>query len=326
MNPKKGTLRSLVPALLVCAVVVALATPNRAWAKKAPKNAPSGPDPISVSACGTLSGNNIIYSVTADITTAATGNCLVLSGSNSALDLHGFTITGPGGSSTGSGIKVTGNYNLVEGLNGLVQGFKYGVTDSGDGTVGDDINLSSNGTGLFTSDSHFNTWTNMELAGNTTNGIYMYDCDDGCSMTDFFAHDNGLNGVLVVDSNYAKLDLFTSTSNGGDGVHVGLPCSSGGGCKHDIGIAVTDGFAGISGGPDPVGPNGGDGVVLDLSEAKAQDKVAVVQATGNMVDLFDATANCGSNPFNLWFNNEYDTSQAGATPSPVCIEPSIPLM
>jgi hypothetical protein len=324
MRSTKGTLRSLAPALLACAVVVALATPNRAWAKK-PKVAASGPDPTSVSACGTLSGNNVIYQVTGDITTAITGTCLTLSGSNSALDLHGFTITGPGGSSTGSGIKVTGNYDLVEGLNGLVTGFKFGVTDSGTGTVGDDINLSENDTGLFTSNSHFDRWTNMELAGNTSNGIYLFDCDDGCSMTDFFTHDNGLNGVLVVDSNYAKLDLFTSTSNGGDGVHVGLPCTTGAGCKHDLGIVVTDGHSGIFGAADPLGPNAGFGVVLDLSEAKAQDKIAVVQATGNMIDLFDETANCGSNPFNLWFNNEYDTSKAGATPSPTCIEPSIPL-
>jgi hypothetical protein len=325
MRLTKGTLRSLAPGLVVCAVVIALATPNRAWAKK-PKVAASGPDPTSVSACGILPGNNVIYQVTANIVTASTGNCITLTGSNTAFDLHGFTISGPGGSSNGSGIWVKGNYNVVEGLNGLVTGFKYGVTDTADGTVGDDINLSENGTGLFTSSTHFTRWTNMELAGNTANGIYLYDCDDGCSISDFFTHDNGLNGALVVDSEYPKIDLFTATSNGADGIHIGLPCTSGFSCKHDSGVVVADGFAGISGVSDPLGPNGDFGVALDLSEAKSQDQVTVIRATGNMIDLFDETANCGSNPFNLWFDNEYDTSKAGSTLSPTCILPSIPLL
>ncbi len=324
MRSTKETLRSLAPGLLVFAAVFALATPNPAWAKRR-KPAASGPDPTSVSACGTLSGNNVIYQVTADITTASTGTCITLSGNNSAFDLHGFTITGPGGSSNGSGIWVKGNLNVIEGLNGLVTGFKYGVTDTGNGTVGDDINLTDNGTGLFTSSTQSTRWTNMEVAGNTSNGIYLYDCDDGCSITDFFAHDNGLDGVLVVDSENAKLDLFTATSNGGDGVHIGAPCTSGYGCKRNSGVVVADGFAGIADMADPLGPNIGSGVVLDLSEAASQDKVTVIRATGNMIDLFDETTNCGSNPFNLWFNNEYDTSKAGSTLSPTCILPSIPL-
>jgi parallel beta-helix repeat protein len=325
MRSTKRTLRGSAPALLVCAVALALAAPNPAWAKK-PNVAASGPDPTSVSACGTLSGNNVIYQLTANITSAATTTCITLSGSYSALDLHGFTIAGPGGSSNGSGIAVTGNYNLIEGLNGSVQGFKVGVTDTATGTVGDDINLRNNVTGLYTQSSHFNRWTNMEVAGNTGNGIYIYDCDDGCTVTDFFVHDNGLNGVLVVDSEYVKLDLFTATSNGADGVHIGLPCNLGGGCKHDLGIRVVDGYAGIADGTDPLGPNGNFGVALDLSEAKAQDQVTVVRASGNMIDLFDETANCGSNPFNLWYNNQYDLSKAGSTVSPTCILASIPLI
>jgi hypothetical protein len=324
MRSTKGTLRSFAPGLLACAVVIALAAPNRAWAKK-PKVAENGPDPTSVSTCQTLTGNNVIYQVTGNISTGSTGTCITIKGSNNAFDLHQFTISGPGGSSTGSGIAVTGSNNVIEGLNGLVTGFKFGVTDSGNGTVGDDINLRDNGTGLFTSNSHTDRWTNMEVSGNTSNGIYIFDCDDGCSITDFFAHDNGLNGVLVVDSDETKIDLFTATSNGADGVHIGLPCTTNGGCKHDTNITIADGFAGIAAATDPLGPNGGFGVVLDLSEAKAQDQVTLVHATGNMIDLFDETNNCGSNPFNLWFDNEYDLSKAGSTISPMCILASIPL-
>lgn len=324
MSSIKDTWKSLAPALLVCAAVIVLA-PNSAWARKAHKLKANGPDPTPVSACGTLAGNNVIYQVTADISTAATGTCITLSGSNSAFDLHGFTISGPGGSSTGSGIAITGSHDVVEGINGLVMGFKVGVTDTGTGTAGDDINLSNNGTGLLVSNSRSNRWANLEATGNSNNGIYVFDCDEFCSISDFFSNTNGANGILVVDSNDVKVDLFITDSNVGDGVHIGLPCSQGPGCKRDTNIRVVDGFSGSVDGMDPFGPNGGSGIVLDQSEAKAQDQVSLVQSSGQMIDLFDATQNCGSNPFNLWFANDYDTSQAGTTSPATCMEPSIPL-
>ncbi len=308
MNSIKGAIKSLAGSLLACAAMLTLAA------------VPASAGPIAVSACGTLNGNNVVYQLSANITTATTGDCLILRGNHSALDLFGFTVTGPGASSHGSGIKVKGDNDLIEGLNGFVEGFKYGATDEGNSTVGDEINLDYDHTGLRLN-GHTDSWNNMETAWSTTDGVVIEYCSDDCSVSDVFTHDNGGNGVTVTGSNGTRVLLFTATSNGGDGIHVG--------CMHfycrDSGVKVTDGYAGIGDASDPFGPNSVDGVVLDSSESRSRDQVSVVQATGNTIDLFDLTSNCGANPFNLWFDNLYDTSKAGSTTSPACILPTLTL-
>jgi hypothetical protein len=308
MSSIKRALKSLAPALLACAMLVTL---RAAPALSAPT------PPIPVTACGKLSADNAIYQLTADISTSSKFNCLVLKGSHSALDLHGFNITGPGESSQGAGILVWGDRDLIQGADGTVSGFSTGAVDEGNGTVGDSINLNDNFTGLFLN-GHTDRWTNMEEAGNAENGIWLWFCHDDCSATDFYAHDNGANGALVVGSEGAKLDLFTVSDNIGDGIHIGSTH------KYDANksLDVVDGFAG---GIAPFGPNGVFGIELDTSEAKAQDQVTFVRAAGNTVDLIDDTANCGNNPFNIWFDNDYDLSKAGTVPSPACILASVPI-
>jgi len=302
MNSIKGAAKSLAGSLLACTAMLTLAA------------VPAFAGPTMVTACGTLSADNVVYQLSANITTATTGDCLVLKGSHSALDLFGFTVTGPGVSSNGSGIKVKGDDDLVEGLNGFVEGFKYGATDEGRSTVGDEINLDYDHIGLRLR-GHTDSWNNMEAAWSTTDGVLIDYCNDDCSISDVFSHDNGANGVTVIGSDGTRVLLFTATSNGGDGIHVG--------CMHhycrDTEVKVADGYAGIGDASDPFGPNGVDGVVLDSSESKSRDQVSVVQATGNTIDLYDLTDDCGDNPFNLWFDNLYDTSKAGTMTSPACI-------
>src|ERR1019366_7090433 len=117
------------PSLSIFALTVGLVFTGSqaAWAKKPPAPA-NAVDPTSVTACGTLSGNNTIYQLTQNITTASTGNCIVLSGDNDTLNLQGYNITGPGaGTSTGSGISITGSTNVIEGFNTTISGFAVGV-------------------------------------------------------------------------------------------------------------------------------------------------------------------------------------------------------
>jgi hypothetical protein len=297
--------------LFAVALAIALSVSVTAWAKNG-----TGPDPTPVTTCGTLSGIGVIYRVMNNITTASTGNCIVLSGHNSALDLHGFTITGPGGSSAGSGILVSGHNELVEGFNSTVTGFLAGVTDSGDDDNGDDINMTTNGTGLVMSGSN-SKWANMSVDSSTTNGILLKGCVD-CIAMDFFSHDNLGHGVLVKSgtegsgSDGSTVNLFVSNANGGDGVHVG--CSVGV-CGSSSGVAVLDGFAGPAFGAGTA--NSGNGIVLDASEANSREQVSANTATGNTIDLFDASSGCGTG--NLWFDNTATTSQAGVTPNPTCI-------
>jgi hypothetical protein len=322
MSRTKGALKSLVPALLACGVVVILAAPKRAWAVPPPTV-------VDVTKCRVLLGDNVIFQVMQNITTSSKSDCLILFGSNSALDLHGYTISGPGsgpGQSSGSGIVVLGFNDLVEGLNGSVQDFKFGITDTGLSTVGDEVNLDDDGVGL-RMQGQADRWTNFEASNSVSNGVLIDKCNDDCSATDFYSHNNGTNGALVLSSRRPKLDLFTTTANTVDGVHIG--CSpeqaqaqvDGQTCKNSH-VIVVDGFAG---GPMPFGSNGGSGIVLDTSEAISRDQVSLVQATGNTVDLFDMTANCGDNPYNLWFDNLYETSEAGTTSPAACILLSITL-
>ena len=90
MSSTAKGMKGLALGLFAIVLAVALSVAATAWAKKG-----TGPDPTPVTACGTLSGTSVIYRVMNNIS-GSTGNCIVLSGNHSALDLHGFTITGPG--------------------------------------------------------------------------------------------------------------------------------------------------------------------------------------------------------------------------------------
>jgi hypothetical protein len=314
MKSKGGRLTaiSMRPLMALAVLALGLGISATAWARVA-QNAPVNvPNPTAVTACGTLSGNSVLYRVKNNITTSSTGNCIVLSGNNSALDLHGFIITGPGLTSAGSGILVSGGNDVVEGFNGIVTGFLVGVTDSGANNNGDDINMTANGTGLVMSGTT-SKWANLSVDSSTSNGILLNGCADECIVTDAFVHDNAGHGILVKSGSAgATVNLFVSNDNGGDGVHVG--CLAGV-CGPSSAVSVLDGFAGPAFGTGD--PNSGRGVVLDASEASSKEVVSAVTATGNTIDLFDASSGCGTG--NLWFDNTAGSSQAGLTPNPTCI-------
>ena len=56
---------------------------------------------------------------------------------------------------------------------------------------------------------------------------------------------------------------------------------------------------------------------MDATESGSKEQVSTVTATGNKIDLFDVSNNCGTG--NLWFDNTADTSKAGSTSNPTCI-------
>jgi len=300
MGSIKGALRGLALVLLPCAILAIQAVPTLAAA-------------TLISTCQTLSGNNVIYQLSGPITATAVGNCLILTGKNSALDLAGNSITGLG-KSQGSGIWVKGSHDLIEGNNGFVTNFKSGVTDDGQGTAGDDINLDGNTIGLRLR-GYADSWANMEETEDV-NGIWFDSCDH-CGVALFVSFGNSGDGVLVENSDSAKIDLFTVADNALDGIHVGSTDKH----RANKAVKVVDGFAGEI---ETLTIANAFGIVLDTSEKKAADQVALVLATGNTsFDLDDETAVCGSNPFNLWFENVYGTAEAGGVPSPSCIQASV---
>ena len=306
---------------LALTVGLLLTGPQAAWAKKHGVS-PTVTDP-PVTACGTLSASNTIYIVQNNLTQAGTGDCLLLSGSNDTLDLNGFTITGPGGSSTGAGLDITGSEDVVEGFDTFISGFAEGVLDVGTDTSGDQVNETGNAIGLeLTSTGGFfgtgstQMWSNFSADTNTKQGVFLNACADECTITEFDASGNGADGVLVQGSAGPRISIFTLDSNGGAGLHVG--CTSG--CGSNSTVKIVDAPIGFNT-PPAVAGNAGDGIFLDASESSTKDQVTLVKASGNGgVDLHDASTTCGSNH---WVHNDYGTASAHGVSNPACI-PNVP--
>ena len=268
---------------------------------------------INISACGTLSANNTIYSVTQNINTASTGDCLLLSGNNDTLNINGFNLQGPGAStSTGAGIHITGSNDVIEGLDGLSVGFGWGVRDQGVATVGDNFSMLNDNIGLELAGTT-DRWTDLASENNLANGIYYNSCLNGCSVEVTFVFNNGASGVLITGSSHPELELFVVTNNKSNGIHVG--CSSG--CTGNTAVAIGNAIAGQEVGSPAVGGNTADGIFVDATESGAADQVYLTTVGNNGgIDLHDATATCGNNQ---WIVNTFTTSNAGGVVSPACL-------
>ena len=311
--------------LLMLAILmgVGLIGSQGAWAKNAKLQQV---DPTTIAPCTSattnLAGSNIIYTLTTSFSTTFTGICIKVTGNNNLLILDSsVTISGPG---SGIGIDIEGNNNTINGRAGTISGFATGVLDDGKGTLGDDLDLTGNVTGLKLT-GHTVRWLNVAAFSNTGNGIWISGCSGqdssqtaGCTITDFFTGNNGLDGLLINNgSDGATAALFISTGNTGNGVHVGGPLGGAGNSEVVIDDAAVE--------SPTIGANGLDGIFLDASENGAADTVTGIIAGNNGgIDLHDATTNCGSSGhFNLWSSLSFGTSKAGATTSPVCI-PQLP--
>jgi hypothetical protein len=266
--------------------------------------------PKPVSQCGKLDVSGSLYVLTSDITAAGGGDCLVISGHNIVLDLHGFSITGPGGSSSGTGIHIedVSVDTSIEGYNAFVNSFEYGVDDQGLRTRGDDLNFGdgtrsgSNVVGLYMHGDNSSDWANLSFEDDGIGA--MVHCNS-CFLEGFYAAKNTGDAVVVTGSATASIDNFDAESNGGTGIHIG--CPSGGGCINS-GVNVYNGYS---------DSNVGDGIFLDATEAASKDRVFNDGASDNAgVDLHDATNSCGAN---FWFDNAAGTSKAESVSSPACI-------
>jgi len=152
----------------------------------------SGPTAINV--CGTISapGN---YAVTKNLT--ASGDCLVLTVNNIALDLQGHKITGDG---SGSAVTDGGNsiaYIIV--ANGKISNFETG------------INLSTD------SDQTADLILNMTVTSNAADGIDIRGRDN--NLSNVIANNNGGNGIVQGECCDSLFNLEAS-GNQGDGINL----------------------------------------------------------------------------------------------------------
>ncbi|MGB8411340.1 MAG: hypothetical protein WCE23_00790 [Candidatus Binatus sp.] len=301
-------------AFLALTAALVLAGPQAAWAKKAHASV-NAVDPTAVSACGqSTAASNTIYYLTANLTEASdSASCIVLSGSNSALNLYGYNITGPGDTkSTAYGIEITGTHTVVEGFNSVISGFMYGIYDNGTQDFGDDVNVTENVDGLVIgSTNHTHDWSNFAAYSNTANGVWMDGCQDDCFLTDFLAYDNGTNGLLLHDTTGAAVSVFIAADNGTNGVE--LDGTNSGAVVADAYLTdltfIESPYTSISG-------NTENGIYLASGESNDQVTTAYADGNGNdtaYFDLRDGNASCGSD---LWFNNTFTTAEANTTKYP----------
>jgi hypothetical protein len=207
-----------------------------------------------VSACGTINapGN---YVVIQDL--VSSGDCLTLTVSNIAIDLHGHKIKGDG---TGAAITDGGNsiaYIIV--ANGKITNFATGIDLSADNGQTADLILSVN------------------ASGNAADGINILGRDNNLSKVT--ANNNGGDGV-VLGTCCDSLFKVTTNGNGGNGVHF---------ASEDSLLNVTangNGGNGVSGAADSfvvkslTNNNGGNGVGL----AEGDNLVISSVANGNHGD------------------------------------------
>jgi hypothetical protein len=311
--------------LFVWAIVVGLGV-SGSPAALAKSHGPNMVDPTTIAPCTsattTLAASNTIYTLTSSFSTTFTGICIKVTGSNDLILLSSdVTITGPG---AGTGIDIEGSNDTLNGRAGTVSGFAIGVLDHGRGTLGEDVDVTGNVTGLELTGRTVR-WVNVAAFSNTGNGIWFNACTGqdssqtaGCTISDFFVGSNGLDGLLINNgSNGASAAVFISMSNTGNGVHVGGSTAGTGNSEVVVDDAAVE--------SPTIADNGLDGIFLDTSENGAADTVTGIIAGSNTgIDLHDATTNCGSSgQFNLWSSLIFGTSKAGATTSPTCI-PQIP--
>ncbi len=293
-----------------------LSGPQGAWAKTKLQQV----DPMTIAPCTssttTLSGSNIVYTLSTSFSTTFTGTCIKVTGNNDLVIIGpSVTISGAG---AGIGIDVEGSNDLINGRSSTISGFATGLLDHGSNNLGDNLNFSGNGTGLKLTGTTLR-YINLNSSSNTGVGIWLSGCGDECAVSDFFVGSNGGDGLLINGSSPAAVaSLFISQDNTGNGVHVGGPSGD------NVGNVFIDDAALDS--TLAVNNNGKDGVFLDASENGAIDMVTGVisDLNGSGIDMHDATANCGSSGhFNLWSSLSFGTSKAGGTSSPACI-PNLP--
>jgi len=319
---KRGVFRGIgAPGIAFLALTAALVLigPQAAWAKRPHpvRTSSEGPDPTPVSACGTYGSptvNDTIFYLTTNLTVSTDGGtCIILAGTNNALNLYGFNITGPGASkSTAYGIEITGTHTVVEGFNAVISGFMYGIYDNGTQDFGDDVNVTENVYGLVIgSTNHTHDWSNFAAYSNTASGIWMDGCVDDCFLTDFLAYNNGGNGVLLHDTTGAAVSVFIAADNALNGVE--LDGTNSGAVVADAYLTdlsfIDSPYTSVSGNTE----NG-----IYLASGESHDQVTTVYADGNgndtaYFDLRDGNTTCGTD---LWFNNTFTTAEANTTKYP----------
>jgi len=232
------------------AVVLALTIGASALAAR-----PALAAPVQLTACGTISAPGQ-YVLGNDLT--ASGNCLVVTASEVAIDLKNHTITGDG-----SGIGIGDNFVAQKQIivaNGKIRNFVDGIgfeksqvvtlqnIDSSDNSnigvaidqgnsILNNVKANNNGQGVLIG-ACCNTLTNVQANGNSVTGIAISDC---CNfLTTVTASHNGENGIATAN---CCSSILSSKANGNTKAGITM---SGGANLVSGSIVKKNGAAGIT--------------------------------------------------------------------------------
>lgn len=237
----------------------------------------------SIAACGcTITGAGT-YTVTTNLSSAqgltAAGDCIAIKASNVVLNVHHFSVTGPGtGTSTGAGIDVlkSSSGTFIEGGESKPSGWKYGLEVQGKNTISDWLEPSFNVVGIF-------------LNGAT-----------GANINDFSINHNSVYGVWIRSGKGNQVNCFGSGSNTGTGVYIGCHADNTRGTtcpgvKPSSGNRIYD-FNSTN--------NGDAGVVIDVGNGG--NVLSDLTISGNLggTDSIDENPSCGTDQ---WINEATDT-------------------
>jgi Periplasmic copper-binding protein (NosD) len=240
----------------------------------------------TISACPTVIPSTATGTWTVTKNLTARGNCITIEASGVAIDLHGYTITGPG-IGTGDGITDGGSckpkcqQNIII-ANGTVQGFQYGIylTSTASATLSH-LNVTQNaGAGIWL----VQDYPVVSDSGAGKNGHYgMYFGGSGNTVNNSSANSNGDYGMYFKGSGNTVNDSGASANGYGMwfvGGNNSVNNSSAGSNEYE-GMTFTDGGNAVNNsaaGSNDASGNGYYGMYFASGGNTITDSLAVFNA------------------------------------------------
>ena len=233
----------------------------------------------ALKACGCSITSTGIYTLQQDLVFSSAGDCISIGAKNVVLNLDGFSITGPGETSTGAGVHVRNSKNVwVEGQSkasqrSTISGWKYGIENDGNEVLIE----------------------NVSATANTKAGFYFYKASDGELISFEASHNSGF-GVWLSSGSNDRVGNGMTSANGLDGVFLGCVGNGAGACASTGGDATSNTLFNLTS-----TSNGGGGITVQFNSNF--DQIGNCFASGNTgFDLIDRHPN-GTCGHDLWFVN-----------------------
>ena len=140
---------------------------------------------------------------------------LIVGSNNTAIDMNGFSLKGPGLNSNKVGIMIAGQHNVTISGNGIITGFQSGIYLSGSNDVSaHDINANNNKVAFYVTGAQNSEITN-NMVNNNTIGVALHS-SDGADIKYNQLSQNRLSGVTLINTANSLINgnNILNTTNG----------------------------------------------------------------------------------------------------------------